>query len=41
VSLQTGRAWVKHDQTLQHFFHHVFRPVDEFFHDEANVQRSG
>jgi hypothetical protein len=38
VSPQTGRAWVKHGQALQHFFHYVFRPVDDFFHDEANVQ---
>jgi hypothetical protein len=41
VCPQTGRAWVKHDQPLQHFFHDIFRTVNELFHGEANVQLLG
>jgi hypothetical protein len=39
VSRQADRAWMKDCQSSQHFFHHIFRMVNELFHDEANVQR--
>jgi hypothetical protein len=28
---------VQHGQTLQHFFDHVFRAVNELFHGVANL----
>jgi hypothetical protein len=36
---QAGRAWVQQHKALQHLFHHVFRTINEFFHNAANVQR--
>jgi hypothetical protein len=39
VFRQAGRAWVKQDKPVQHFFDDVVRVVNELLHDEANVQR--
>ena len=39
VSGQADGAGVQHGQTLQHFFDHVLRAVNELFHGAANLQR--
>ena len=39
VSRQADGAGVQHGQTLQHFFDHVLRAVNELFHGAANLQR--